>query len=212
MSEIIRPKYEYIAFDIAKRIVDGEFNEDERLYGRSNLAGLYKVSPETIRRAISLLQDMGVVVSEQGKGVIVKSKEAAQRYINQFNEKQTLEVLKNELAKIAEGRKKLDERLETILLKFIEYANRLKNISDFNPVEIRVNEKSTAVGKTLAELKFWDVTGATVIAIRRGEEVIISPGPNEQIKGGDYLVLVGSKEAFKKSISLVDNYTVISFP
>lgn len=64
----------------------------------------------------------------------------------------------------------------------------------------------------MAELKFWDVTGATVIAIRRGEEVIISPGPNEQIKGGDYLVLVGSKEAFKKSISLVDNYTVISFP
>lgn len=155
---------------------------------------------------------MGVVFSEQGKGVIVKSKEAAQRYINQFNEKQTLEVLKNELVKIAEERKKLDERLETILLKFIEYANRLKNISDFNPVEIRVNEKSTAVGKTLAELKFWDVTGATVIAIRRGEEVIISPGPNEQIKGGDYLVLVGSKEAFKKSISLVDNYTVISFP
>ncbi|ADL08898.1 TrkA C-terminal domain-containing protein [Thermosediminibacter oceani] len=199
MNEVVRPRYEYIALDIARRIVQGEFSEGEKLYGRSNLAGLYNVSPETIRRAVSLLEDMGVVSSEQGRGIIVKSREAAYKYVDRFNEKQTLESLRNELTELLEARRRLDERFELILLKTIEYANRLRNINAFNPAEVRVNEESRAVGKTISELKFWENTGATIIAVRRGEELFLSPGPHFQIKGGDFLVLVGDEDVLKKT-------------
>ncbi|WP_369074759.1 cation:proton antiporter regulatory subunit, partial [Klebsiella pneumoniae] len=33
------------------------------------------------------------------------------------------------------------------------------------------------MGKTAAETKFWQNTGATIVAIKRGDELIISPGP-----------------------------------
>ncbi|MCG0276368.1 MAG: GntR family transcriptional regulator [Thermosediminibacteraceae bacterium] len=198
MSELARPKYEYIALDIARRIVQGEFQEGEKLYGRSNLASLYNVSPETIRRAVSLLEDMGVVQAEQGRGIIVKSRQAAYRYVARFNEKHTLESLRNELAELLKARRMLDERLESILLKIIEYANRLRNINAFNPAEIRVNEDSIAVGKTISELKFWENTGATIIAVRRGEELFLSPGPHFKIAGGDFLVLVGKEDILAK--------------
>lgn len=210
-GEMIKPKYEYIAYDIAKRIVDGQFSIGERLYGRSNLAGIYKVSPETIRRAVSLLQDMGVVVSEHGRGIVIKSREAAQRYINQFNERQTLEVLRKELFRVVKERKKLDEQLEMFLLKFTEYINRWKNITELNPIEICVSENSAAVGKSLSDLRFREVTGATVVAIKRAENTIISPSPDMRINAGDYLVLVGDEDAFKKSMYLVGEYIVMQF-
>ncbi|MDN5331349.1 MAG: hypothetical protein PWP45_574 [Tepidanaerobacteraceae bacterium] len=205
MSEFARPKYEYIALDIARRIVQGEFQEGEKLYGRSNLAGLYNVSPETVRRAISLLEDMGVVHAEHGRGIIVTSRQAAYSYVARFNEKHTLESLRNELAEILNARRLLDERLESILMKIIEYANRLRNINAFNPVEIRVNEKSSAVGKTISELKFWENTGATVIAVRREEELFLSPGPHFRIMAGDFLVLVGKEDILARCEAFINS-------
>lgn len=199
MSELARPKYEYIALDIARRIVQGEFQEGERLYGRSELAGLYNVSPETIRRAVSLLQDMGVVFAEQGRGIIIKSRQAAFSYVDRFNEKDTLESLRNELSEILKARRQLDERLKSILIKIFEYASRLRNINAYNPVEVRVSESSPAAGKTISELKFWENTGATIIAVRRGEELFLSPGPHFKIKAGDFLVLVGKEYILEKT-------------
>lgn len=203
MNGTERPRYEFIALDIAQRIVNDEFVEGEKLYGRSNLAGLYNVSPETIRRAISLLQDMGAVTAEQGRGILIKSKEAAFRYIDRFNEKKTLESLRNELTQLLEARRRLDQRLESILIKTIEFANRLRNVNAFNPVEVPVKKQSRIIGKTLAELKFWENTGATIIAIRRGEDLILSPGPHREVKQGDFLVLVGDEYILSRTMNFL---------
>ena len=56
------PRYEKIALDIANAIYKGQYEEGEKIYGRSTLAGTYNVSPETIRRAIKILEDVGVVI------------------------------------------------------------------------------------------------------------------------------------------------------
>ena len=50
------PIYQKIALDLANKIHSGEIQEGSVIYGRSILAGKYNVSPETIRRAIKLLQ------------------------------------------------------------------------------------------------------------------------------------------------------------
>ncbi len=203
MADIIRPKYQQIALDIAGRIVKGEFLQGEKLHGRSNLAGLYNVSPETIRRAVSLLEDMDVVISEQGSGIIVKSKEAAYTYIARFNERDTLDSLRKELSNLLHSKSEIDKRFDEIITKISEYANSLKNINPYNPVEIEIKNNSHVIGKSISELKFWQNTGATIIAIRRGNDLILSPGPYNEISENDVLVLVGDENIVKNTMEFL---------
>ena len=72
--EVGEARYEQIAVDLARKIVRGEFSVGQKLSGRSLLAGTYNVSPETIRRSIALLQNIGVVEAITGSGVYIKSR------------------------------------------------------------------------------------------------------------------------------------------
>lgn len=91
---IIKPVYQQIAIDLASRIAQGEFVIGTKIYGRSTLASQYNVSPETIRRAVILLEDMKIVEVIQGSGIFVKSKEEAFKFIEKFKDKDSMESLK----------------------------------------------------------------------------------------------------------------------
>jgi monovalent cation:H+ antiporter-2, CPA2 family len=52
-----------------------------------------------------------------------------------------------------------------------------------------------AVGRTLKQLDLRGVTGATVIAIDRGDKDIVYPTADEVLRSGDVLVLTGTEEA-----------------
>ncbi|UWZ81047.1 cation:proton antiporter [Geoalkalibacter halelectricus] len=54
-------------------------------------------------------------------------------------------------------------------------------------------------GRSLAELNLRGRCGITVIGIRRGEEKITSPSPNEILRPGDVLVVVGSLDAIENA-------------
>ncbi|RBW70004.1 potassium channel family protein [Bacillus taeanensis] len=47
-------------------------------------------------------------------------------------------------------------------------------------------------GKTLIELDVRANYGANIVAIKRGEEVIVSPQANQQINKGDILIIIGA--------------------
>lgn len=47
------------------------------------------------------------------------------------------------------------------------------------------------VGKTLASLAIRNKMGVTILAIRRGEEIIVSPNAGQVINAGDILVALG---------------------
>ncbi len=53
------------------------------------------------------------------------------------------------------------------------------------------------IGKTLAEGNVRTKHGATVLAIRRGNEVIISPGAKHVVIDGDVLVVVGRNDKLR---------------
>ena len=76
------PQYMRIARSIAQRIADGELQEGEKLSGRSKLSSEYNVSPETIRKAVQVLQDRAVVHVREQSGVYVLS--AAQARLEAF--------------------------------------------------------------------------------------------------------------------------------
>ncbi|MCS4463761.1 hypothetical protein JTT01_04295 [Clostridium botulinum] len=48
------------------------------------------------------------------------------------------------------------------------------------------------------EVKFWQQTGTTMVAYRRGKEIIISPGPNYIFTEGDIIVVIGTHNVYKK--------------
>ncbi len=62
--------------------------------------------------------------------------------------------------------------------------------------------ESPVIGKSLMELKFWQETAATIIAIRRQDKVILSPGPYAVLLEGDTLIFVGDIS----TIETVSNY------
>jgi CPA2 family monovalent cation:H+ antiporter-2 len=63
------------------------------------------------------------------------------------------------------------------------------------PVAIRVEPESLAAGRSLASLNLRGATGATVLAIRRGDEQIPNPLGREVILAGDLLAVAGERDA-----------------
>ncbi len=47
-----------------------------------------------------------------------------------------------------------------------------------------LSPRTPLIGKSIGELKFWQSTGGTIVAIRRGQTVILSPGPYAELFGG----------------------------
>ncbi|WP_305956399.1 cation:proton antiporter regulatory subunit, partial [Xanthomonas oryzae] len=69
----------------------------------------------------------------------------------------------------------------------------------YNPVEVEVEQGSHVIGKTIADIRLWQSTGATIIALRRDNGVIISPGPYAQLQAGDRIVIVGMGDVYDKT-------------
>ncbi len=67
-----------------------------------------------------------------------------------------------------------------------------------------VPQYSPAVGKTLKELNLRKKTGATIIAIVRGEESITSPSTDFKIREEDTLVLVANHKDMDRAFNFLD--------
>lgn len=190
-------RYQEIALDLAHAVVMGEFHEGEKIHGRSTLAGRFNVSPETIRRAIAILQNAGVVMVNQGVGITVTSKALAEKFLKSFDQKGELHVFQDELKQLMEQRRELDMKIEWHLEKVLTYTERL--MSRWLDVgEIEVGKHSEAIGKTLRELKVRENTGTTIVAIVRDGYEQFSPSPNFTLQEGDVLLAVGTNEGQQK--------------
>lgn len=191
------PRYQKIALDIANGIYKGEFKEGEKIYGRSILAGKYNVSPETIRRAIKLLEDVDVVLSEQGSGITIKSKENAFKYINRFKNIETLASYKAILSGKVAQKQGLEEEILEIINKIIDNSSRLKNTTSITPYEIKVPDDSSLLGKSIGGVSFWQHTGATIVGIKRDNSIILSPGPYATFRKEDVLLVIGEDQVYE---------------
>lgn len=190
--------YRSIALDLAQRIINGDFAKGVKVSGRTLLASQYNVSPETIRKAIGLLKAEGVVMVSQGKEITVISMEKAYAFIEHFKSAESVYSLRQDIELLLKQKRELDLRFEALLSDIINYSDRLRNLTPYNPIEIEVEENAHVVGKTVSELRLWQHTGATVVAIRRGTEVMISPGPQAELAPGDRIVLVGDSEVLHR--------------
>ncbi|HEY3425258.1 MAG TPA: TrkA C-terminal domain-containing protein [Negativicutes bacterium] len=198
------PMYHAIALDIAQLIVNKEFPIGSRISGRTLLASHYNVSSETIRKAISLLKDANIVSVSQGKEVVVLSIEAAYPFIMHHKNIQSVFSLKQELEGLMIQKQEIDKRLQEIFSEVIGYSDQLKHLNPYNPIEIKVPAGSHIVGRTIADIKLWQSTGATLVAIRRDGDINISPGPSAIIRIDDCLIIVGKNNILQQVIQFVE--------
>jgi len=197
-------RYQEIANAIAYSIVLGEYHEGDKIHGRSTLAGRFNVSPETIRRAIAILQSEDVVGVRQGIGITVNSKKQAEKFLRSYNLKNEIHTYMEDLKILLEKRREIDRQIDSILIKLTGYADRF--ISRWNDVaEIEVSSDSKAVGRTLRELKVRELTGATVVGVVRNGNENFSPEADYMLRIGDILLVVSPDDGLKKVQFLLDN-------
>ena len=162
------PQYMRIARSIAQRIADGELQEGEKLSGRSKLSSEYNVSPETIRKAVQVLQDRAVVNVREQSGVYVLSAAQARQCLGSFKDGGGLIGKKHQLRQLLEQQQALGRELQelcsSILDEMILPAQAAQSLPNYC---VRIPEDWDGAGKSLGALKFWRATGATVVAIPR---------------------------------------------
>ena len=198
-----RARYEEIAYDLAKRIACGELPAGSRILGRSSLAGTYQVSPETIRRAVAILHDRGVLQSIAGSGIRVVSKGMALEYLESLRARASLEDTGQELHDLLARRRELDDLVETTLEKLIHHVGTVA-MGSRRVEEVTVKAASWAAGRTLGEIRLRSRTGATAIAVVHREQEYFSPGSDITLNAGDVVTFIGSESARERARGLLE--------
>lgn len=77
--------------------------------------------------------------------------------------------------------------------KIIDYIGLSK---DYSILELKATSKIS--NKSLIELDIRAKYGCNVLAIKRGEQVNVSPAPNDRIHEGDIMVVMGDNKSLKR--------------
>ncbi len=190
-NRTVPPVYSQIALDIATRIARGELKEGDRISGRSLTASQYSVSPETVRRSFRLLADMKILDIQQNSGAIVLSKNKAIQYIDKFESKKDIRLLREQLNDLLKERNNINDRILDVIDEIIDINERFRNSDPLRSYEFRISPESPLIGKTIANSKFWQNTGATIVALHRDGKIILSPGPYAEFLCDDIIIVAG---------------------
>ncbi len=191
------PRYLKIAVDISARIASGDIHQGEKLKGRSVLSTEYNVSPETIRRAMSILSDKKVVEIALGSGIVVSSKENAIQFLKNFKDDESVAELRMKLSQMLDKRRSMDEEISSLTKQIIDLY-KYKRSDLITPVEIPLPSSSPVIGKSIGALEVWHNTGATIIGVIQEKSIIISPGPYYEFAQSDKVLIVGDENVIER--------------
>ncbi|MGB5823531.1 MAG: TrkA C-terminal domain-containing protein [Proteocatella sp.] len=196
--KISTTRYQQIAADIASKIADGNYKVGDKVYARSALASQYGVSSETARRAVCVLSDLGIVDSAKGSGVLIKSYENAVKYVKQHQDVQSINELKQNLINSVERQKKEMEIFNGCLNDLIDKTEHFRSINPFVPFQILITHSTEFLNKSISDINFWHNTAATIIAIKRNNSILMSPGPYATLSENDILYFVGDDSSLDR--------------
>ncbi|MGY6651400.1 cation:proton antiporter regulatory subunit [Amycolatopsis sp. TRM77291] len=85
------------------------------------------------------------------------------------------------------------------------FADLTKEVPGLSAGQIVVPAASDHVGQPLGHTRARTRTGASIVAIVRGGEVIASPPPDEVLRGGDVLVVIGTHEGITGVRAIIES-------
>ncbi len=95
------------------------------------------------------------------------------------------------------------EMLRSPSIQRVEMSNLNEALNAATTENIKLNQDSPVVGKTLGELNLRGKTGATLIAVVRGEDTKIGPGANYKLHENDVLILFGKPEKIEQAMQVL---------
>ena len=183
------PVYSQVAYDIAVKISAGEIREGQRFTGRSLMGSQYGVSSETIRRAMRHLGDMGIISVQPNVGSTVLSQKRAMEYVEQYQSGKDLRALKARLHDMVARRDQLNGEINDTVRQIIDLGERFRRSDRLRTYEFSVAPGTAAAGHSIGDLDFRRKTGATIVAVQKGDELLLSTGPGTSLQPGDVVVV-----------------------
>ncbi|MFI8510706.1 cation:proton antiporter regulatory subunit [Streptomyces sp. NPDC085460] len=82
----------------------------------------------------------------------------------------------------------------------------LLHTSDFGLIAERVTIVGTSYwnGRTLGETQMRTRTGASIVAVMRRSHAVPSPGPDFRLRGGDTIIVIGTREGVDGAHDILD--------
>lgn len=194
--QFVQPKYQQIALELAKRISDGRYPEGEKLHARSTIATNFHVSPETARKAIIVLGEIGVVTVKHGSGFFVASAIKAKEFVEQYQDVESIESVKREIHESAKRQQAESQHFLHLLNSLVEQTQRYNEDNKLQPYEAQASANFQS--STVSDLNFWHNTGATIVAIKHENKMTVSPGPLAVIEPNDFVYVVGDELAYQR--------------
>jgi len=111
-------------------------------------------------------------------------------------------LLIEQIERIRSGSYEVLRRVEVPVKSF---PQKCEIISEIDTETYLINEHTSSAGRSIKELRIRSTTGATVIAVRRGGEIIPSPEPDFIFKAGDVVYLIGKRVSVLRAIGLLES-------
>lgn len=186
----VDPRYVEIAKDLAKKIEIETIKVDDVLKGRTLLSSEYNVSSETIRKAINILASEHIVRVKHGYGVIVISKANASKFLKKMQETSADNTLVEETNDLIKKRNELNEEISKNIALLVKKTSNT-SVKDIEFHELTITDDCWVINQTIGDVYFYNYTEATIVAIKRGDKLIVSPGPDFTFIANDVLIVVG---------------------
>ena len=201
-ARVYESRYQQIAVEMAEKIAEGWYEVGDRITSRSTIATTFHVSPETARKAMQVLVDMGIVTVKHGSGTYVASREKAQLYFEKFHDAVSIAQTREQIVDAIATQRRDLEHLAKLLDELVARNTRDHNTSYLIPHDMKIDANCNFIGQSIGELDIWQQTGATIVAVKRGDETNISPGPYERVQVGEVILFVGNDLSRQKMLNL----------
>jgi len=84
------------------------------------------------------------------------------------------------------------------------FADLTREVPGLNAGQVPIRPGGKFVDRQLGDTRARTRTGASIVAIVREEEVLVSPGPAEILRAGDVLVVIGTEDGIAGVENIVD--------
>jgi len=200
MMEQKEARYLSIAYQLAKKIANGELEVGMKLSGRTLLSSEYQVSSETVRKAINTLKTFGVVSVKERSGITVLSKLAAENYIERYIAQKEDRNLILEATQAMKELSDLESKIQHLMRRFIS-ATRT-GFFPFDFFAVTLDASMDHLGKTLGDINLRQTTKALVIGYEKEGIFYQNPDPNLVLEDKMVLYMLGDQVTQEK----VDQY------
>jgi voltage-gated potassium channel len=100
------------------------------------------------------------------------------------------------------GQRILQAATSETVLEFMDYVAD-RHYLEMNLAESEVTARSKAAGSTIAEARLHSEHGVIVVAVKRQGAMLFNPLPEEELRPGDILVIMGHADNLRKTTRLL---------